>query len=56
MTNADAQLVDLVQRQINRGTRYVILPADLVAAASEVALDEIRRLCKLNGASVEVSS
>ena len=56
MANADAQLVELVQQQLNRGTRHVILPADLVAAASEVALDEIRRLCKLNGASVEVRS
>jgi hypothetical protein len=53
-SDADRKLIDLVQQQINSGSRQIVLPGHLVNAASEAVLDEIRRLCKLNGVSVEI--
>jgi hypothetical protein len=52
--NGDRELVDWVQRQINTGATRIVVPGHLVAEASNVALEEVRRLCKLNGASMEV--
>jgi len=53
-TNTDGELVDFVQRQIDSGATRIVLPGHLVANASEEVLEEIRRLCKLNGVSVEI--
>jgi hypothetical protein len=54
ISNAESELIRIVQQQINSGSRRVFLPGHLVNAASEAVLDEIRRLCKLNGVAVEV--
>ena len=54
ISNAEAELIRIVQQQINGGSRLVVLPGHLVAAVSETSLAEIRRLCKLNRVSVEV--
>ena len=43
-----------VQRMINSGTKQIELPGDLVANATEQALDEVRRLCKLCGVKIVV--
>jgi hypothetical protein len=53
-SNADRTLIELVQRQLNSGATTVFLPAYLAADASDEVLDEIYRLCKLNGVTVEI--
>jgi len=53
-TNADRELIDWVQRQINTGTRRIIVPGYLLTNASETVIEEVRRLCKLNRISVEI--
>lgn len=53
-TNADWKFVEWVQRQINTGTRRIVIPGSLLLGASEETVEEVRRLCKLNGVSVEV--
>ena len=50
----DGELIEWVQRQINTGARRIVLPGHLVMNASDIALEEARRLCKLNGVLVEV--
>jgi hypothetical protein len=50
----DQELIEWVQRQINSGATRIALPGHLVANASDEALEEVRRLCRLNGVSVEV--
>jgi len=54
-SNAERMLIHIVQQQINSGSTHIVLPAHLVAQASDVLLEEIRRLCKLNKVSVSVS-
>ena len=54
MSNTDRELIDWVQRQINSGAKQIVLPGFLVTGASNETLEEIRRLCMLNGVSVEV--
>lgn len=54
ISNAESELIRVVQQQIDSGRTHVILPGHLVANASDGALEEVRRLCKLNGVSVEV--
>jgi len=39
---------------INAGARKVVIPMYLMQHASHEALDEIRRLCKLNGLELEI--
>ena len=51
---AEMELVRIVQQQLNRGSKHIVLPGKLVNAASEATLTEVRRLCKLNAASIEV--
>jgi len=53
-TNTDRELIDWVQRQINTGTRRIVVPGRLLTNASEEVIEEVRRLCRLNGVSVEV--
>ncbi len=53
-TNTDRELIDWVQRQINTGTRRIVVPGHLLTNASEEVIEEVRRLCRLNGVSVEV--
>ena len=53
---ADGELIEWVQRQINTGARRIVLPGHLVANASDTALEEVRRLCKMNGMSIEVKA
>ena len=53
-TNADRELIDWVQREINSGSRHIVLPGRLVSATSESTLEEIRRLCKLNRVRVDI--
>lgn len=53
-SDADRALIEFVQRQINTGTTRIVLPGHLVARGSDVVLEEIRRLCKLNSVSVEI--
>jgi hypothetical protein len=53
-SEADRELTEWVQRQINTGSTQIVLPGPLVANASHEALEEVRRLCRLNGVSVEV--
>lgn len=50
----DNVIVAYVQRMINSGTKRIELPGDLVANATEEALDEVRRLCKLCGVKIAV--
>lgn len=52
--DTDRELINWVQRQINTGATRIMVPGHLVAGASDEALEEIRRLCKLNGVAVEV--
>jgi len=54
VSNTDRELIDWVQRQINSGAKQIVLPGFLVTGASNETLEEIRRLCMLNGVSVEV--
>ncbi len=51
---ADQQLMEYVQEMINTGKTQITLPGHLLENASEEALDEVRRLCKLNGVELEV--
>jgi len=53
-TNADRELIDWVQRQINTGARRIVVPGHLLTNASEEIIEEVRRLCQLNGVSIEV--
>lgn len=48
----DATLLAYVQTMINQGRMQIELPGDLVANATEEALDEVRRLCKMCGVKV----
>jgi len=52
--NPDQNLIDWVQRQINTGTRRIIVPGYLLMNASDTVIEEVRRLCKLNRVSVEI--
>ena len=54
--SSDAMLLAYVQRMINSGRREIELPGDLVANASEEALDEVRRLCGLCGVKIIVKT
>ena len=49
---SDAMLLAYVQRLINSGKKQIELPVDLVANATEQALNEVRRLCKLCGVKI----
>lgn len=53
-SNTDRELVAWVQRQINTGARRIIVPGDLLTNASRETVEEVRRLCQLNGVSIEV--
>jgi hypothetical protein len=53
-TDADSELIRLTQLQINTGATRVKLPGHLVARVSNEVIEEIRRLCKLNGVTVEL--
>ena len=53
-TNADRELIAWVQRQINSGSRRIVVPGNLLTNASEETVEEVRRLCKLNSVYVEV--
>jgi len=53
-TNADRNLINWVQREINTGSRRIMVPGYLLINASEAVIEEMRRLCRLNGVSVEV--
>ena len=55
-SGTDRELIEWVQRQINSGATRIVLPGHLVVNASDTALEEVRRLCKLNRVSVEVRS
>lgn len=52
----DRALIDFVNRCINEGRRGITLPGSLVANASFDALDEVRRLCRLNGVTLEINA
>lgn len=52
--HADRELIDWVQQQINTGARRIVVPGYLLTNASEAVVEEVRRLCKLNGVSVEI--
>jgi hypothetical protein len=54
MNSNNAMLIDYVRRMINAGARKVVIPMYLMQHASHEALDEIRRLCQLNGLEFEV--
>ena len=54
-TNADRELIAWVQRQINSGSRRIVVPGNLLTNASEMVVGEVRRLCKLNGVTIDVS-
>lgn len=54
-TNADRELIAWVQRQINSGSRRIVVPGNLLTNASEMVVEEVRRLCKLNGVTIDVS-
>jgi hypothetical protein len=56
MGNVDQELIEWVQRQINSGATRNVLPCHLMANASEKGLEEVRRLCKLNGVSVGIKA
>lgn len=51
---ADRQLLAVVQAQINQGKSTIVVPAGLLTEASNLARDEVRRLCKLCNVKVEV--
>ncbi|MBN2465114.1 hypothetical protein JXD38_05785 [candidate division WOR-3 bacterium] len=47
-------LLNLVNAQLNAGSTVVVIPGWLLAETSEDEVMEIRRLCALNGARIEV--
>lgn len=49
-------LIEIVQRQLNAGSKTVTVPGDLVAKARPEILSEVRRLCKLAGARIDVEA
>ncbi|MCG3148299.1 MAG: hypothetical protein PCFJNLEI_01742 [Verrucomicrobiae bacterium] len=53
-TDADSELIRLTQLQINTGATRIKLPRHLVEQVSNEVIVEIRRLCKLNGVTVEL--
>ncbi len=53
---SDVMLLAYVQRVIKTGTKRIELPGDLVANATEGALIEVRRLCKLCGVKIVVQA
>jgi hypothetical protein len=53
MNSNDAMLIDYVRRMINAGARKIVIPMYLMQHASHEALNEIRRLCTLNGLELE---
>jgi hypothetical protein len=55
MTNQyhDRAFLDHLNFLINTGMREVDLPRDVVERASEEALNEARRLCKLTGVTMK---
>lgn len=54
LSKTDKELIDWVQRQINTGATSIAIPGFLVIGASNEVLEEVRRLCMLNGVSVEI--
>lgn len=50
--NADVELLDNVNRQINAGLTEVTIAADVLNKASAAAAEEARRVCELNGAKL----
>lgn len=52
--NTDQTLIERVERQINTGARRIVVPGNLLTNASDAVIEEVRRLCKLNGVNVEI--
>ena len=50
----DEALVASVNKQINSGTKEVVIPASLLLLASKDALEAVRQLCKLAGVGISV--
>ena len=50
----ERQLIEDVRSQLNSGTKSVTISGDLAVKARPEIIAEIRRLCKLNGATVDV--
>lgn len=51
-TPHEAMLIAYVQREINRGKTEIVIPESLLAGVRKEVLDEIVRLCKLNGVEI----
>ncbi len=47
-------LLSFVNREINSGKTTITIPASLLISVSDEFLAEIKRLCKLNGVSVNI--
>ena len=53
-SDADQALVLYVQREINSGTRHIVIPMSHANAASRAAIEAVRQLCKLNGVELSI--
>lgn len=53
-SSAELALIRYVDRMIRTGARQVEVPERLVVGVSAEALDEVRRLCKINGVKIVV--
>jgi hypothetical protein len=48
-------LLNYVRKELNRGKTKIDIPAPILTGVSDEVLIEIRRLCKLNGVSVNIN-
>ncbi len=51
---SDEMLFAYVNQMLNSGLRDIAIPASLLNNASQEALAELRRLCKINGVDISV--
>lgn len=49
----DRELLEYVNKAINSGCKSFGLPTSLLQSASKEAIEEVRRLCKINGVEFE---
>jgi len=53
-TSADERIINFVGKQLNIGKIIVRIPSWMLDDVSKEVIQEIRRLCKLNGAEIEM--
>jgi len=55
-TGADEHLINFVEKQLNAGKTIIRIPSWMLDDVSKEVIQEVRRLCKLNGAEIEIES